>query len=176
MGRGEGALIVRLTRQVAFDVPSSLDRGTAVAFVRDAARSLSHADFLSELRHDEDGLVSAELPVNAALFGQQRLRFHSRLDTTPTGARLDGLALDDAPGWARVSGEARVVPLPNGSRLDYRFDIEIHLALPEPERWGGRALVKMIEVTADRVLQRVCERFPAAVRAAARAYEAKVAA
>lgn len=175
MGRDEGALTVRLTRRVAFDVPSSLDRATAVAFVRDAAHSLSHADFLSELRHD-DGLVSAELPVNAALFGQQRLRFRSRLDTTPTGARLEGLELDEVPGWARVSGEARVVPLPNGSRLDYRFDIEIHLDLPEPERWGGRALVKMIEVTADRVLQRVCERFPAGVRAAARAYEARVAA
>jgi hypothetical protein len=167
---------VRLTRQVAFDVPSTLDRATAVAFVRDPARSLSHADFLAELRHAEDGTVAAELPVNAALFGQQRLRFRSRLETTPTGARLEGLALDEVPGWARVSGEARVVPHPGGSRLDYRFDIEIHLALPEPERWGGRALVRMIEVTADRVLQRVCERFPESVRAAARAFEARVAA
>lgn len=167
---------MRLTRHVAFDVPSTLDRSTAVAFVRDAARSLSHADFLTSLQQDEGGLVAAELPVNAALFGQQRLRFRSRLEATPAGARLAGLELDDAPGWARVSGEARVVPLPSGSRLDYRFDIEIHLKLPEPERWGGRALVKMIEVTADQVLRRVCERFPDAVRAAARAYEATVAA
>lgn len=167
---------MRLTRQVAFDLPSTLDRSTAVAFVRDAARSLSHANFLTSLRQDPDGLVAAELPVNAALFGQQKLRFRSRLEATPAGARLEGLELDDVPGWARVSGEARVVPLPSGSRLDYRFDIEIHLRLPEPERWGGRALVKMIEVTADQVLRRVCERFPDAVRAAARAYEATVAA
>jgi hypothetical protein len=156
---------MKLTRHVNFDVPSSLDRPTAVAFVRDAERSLSHADFLTSLRQDAAGVVTAELPVNAALFGQQRLRFRSR---------LEGLDLDDVPGWARVSGEARVVPMPDGSRLDYRFEIEIHLALPEPERWGGRALVKMIEVTADQVLRRVCERFPEAVRSAARAYEARV--
>ncbi len=167
---------MKLTRHVTFDVPSSLDRSTAVAFVRDAERSLSHADFLTSLHQDLTGVVAAELPVNAALFGQQRLRFRSRLEPTPGGARLEGLDLDDVPGWTRVSGEARVVPLPDGSRLDYRFEIEIHLALPEPERWGGRALVKMIEVTADQVLRRVCERFPAAVRAAARAYEARVAA
>lgn len=167
---------MRLTRHVAFDVPSTLDRSTAVSFVRDAERSLSHADFLAVLHQDRDGIVSAELPVNAALFGQQRLRFRSRLRATPSGALLEGCTLDDVPGWARVSGEASVVQAPVGSRLDYRFVIEIHLALPEPERWGGRALVKMIEVTADQVLRRVCERFPEAVRSAARAYEATLAA
>lgn len=167
---------MRITRAVAFDLASSLDRPTAVAFVRDVGRSLSHADFLSELRTSDGGVVTAELPVNAALFGQQKLRFRSRLETTPSGARLVGLDLGDRPGWARVSGEARVAPLPTGSRLDYRFDIEIHLHLPEPERWGGRALVKMIEVTADQVLRRVSDRFPEAVRASARAYEAACAA
>ena len=95
---------------------------------------------------------------------------------TPSGARLEGLDLTDRPGWARVSGEATVVQVPEGCRLDYRFEIEIHLAVPEAERWGGRALLKMIEVTADRVLGRVTTAFPDAVRSAARAYEELVAA
>ena len=163
---------MRLTHRVEFDFDLALDRSTAIAFVRDPERSLSHADFLHALTSSPDGEVRAELPVNAALFGQQRLRFRSRVEPSPHGARLIALDLGDHPGWARVSGDARVSPQPLGSRVDYRFEIEIHLALPEPERWGGRALTKMIEVTADRVLQRVIARFPGAVREAAREYEA----
>ena len=163
---------MRLTHHVSFDFQLALDRPTAIAFVRDVERSLSHADFLHGLATTPDGEVHAELPVNAALFGQQRLRFRSRVQPTPQGARLVALDLEDVPGWAGVSGEARVSPQPEGSRVDYRFEIEIHLALPEPERWGGRALTKMIEVTAERVLARISARFPGAVREAAREYEA----
>lgn len=163
---------MRLTHEVAFDFALALDRPTAIAFVRDPMRSLSHAEFLHALQMEEDGSVTAELPVNAALFGQRRLRFRSRVQPTPNGARLIACDVDGAASWARVSGDARVMPQPEGSRVDYRFAIEIHLALPEPERWGGMALTKMIELTADRVLQRISARFPGAVREAARAYEA----
>lgn len=166
---------MRLTHRVTFDFALALDRPSAVAFVRDVERSLSRAEFLHDLRVGPEGEVRAELPVNAALFGQQRLRFRSRIEPTPQGARLVALPLDDLPGWARVSGEAQVSPDPRGSRVDYRFDIEILLALPEPERWGGRALSKMIEVTAERVLARISSRFPDAVREAARAHEASFA-
>jgi hypothetical protein len=167
---------VQLRRQVNFEVRSRLDRATGVDFVRDVERSLAAADFLSSLSVGDDDVVSAHLPVNAALFGQQRLRFASRLVPTPTGGRLEGLVLDDVPGWARVSGEAVVVEHTGGCLLDYRFDIEIHLAVPDAESWGGKALGKMIEVTADRVLSRIAERFPEAVRASARAYEETLAA
>lgn len=163
---------MRLRHSVSFDVSLALDAPTAIGFVRDAHGTLAHADFLRALRCTPGGEVEAQLPVNAALFGQQYLRFQSRVLPTPQGARLVGLQLDDVPGWARVSGEARVAPQPDGSRVDYRFDVEIHLALPEPESWGGRALTKMIELTAERVLERVSARLPEAVRDAARAYEA----
>jgi hypothetical protein len=166
---------MELRRTVDFEVPSTLTCASAVTFVRDVERSLADADFLTSLARDGD-VVTAQLPVNAALFGAQKLRFRSRLVPTPSGARLEGLDLDDRPGWARVSGEATVVPIPDGCRLDYRFEIEIHLAVPEAERWGGRALLKMIEVTADRVLARVTTAFPDAVRSSARAYEELVAA
>lgn len=169
---------MELTHDVAFAFEVALDRPRAVAFVRDAASSLAHADFLERVSvvpdadRPEVALVHAALPVNAALFGQQRLRFVSRIEPAPTGARLVGLDVDDRPGRARVSGRARIQPRPAGSRIEYTFHITIHLELPEPEQWGGRALLKMVEVTAERVLQRVTERFPTAVRKAARAYEA----
>ena len=167
---------MKLERHVAFTIPSSLDEETARAFVQDVSESLSHATFLTNLKVSEEDVVSAHLPVNAALFGQQRLRFRSQLERTPDGGRLHGEDLDDAPGWARVCGTGVVVPTPTGSRLEYTFDFTIHVALPEGERWGGRALLKMIEVVADNVLRRVTESFPKAVTDAARAYEARLAA
>lgn len=165
-----------LTHHVTFDVDLGLDRGPAVDFVRDAERSLARADFLESLRTDRDGgdaVVRAELPVNAAMFGQRRLRFASRMRDAPTGATLEPVALDERPGWAEVAGRAHVRSRPGaGSRVHYAFELTIHLQLPEPERWGGRALIKMVEVTADAVLRRVSARFPEAVRQAAREAEA----
>lgn len=169
---------MELTHEISFTFDVALDRPRAEAFVRDAGSSLARADFLEDVTvvpcrdAPEASLVHAALPVNAAMFGQQRLRFASRIEPCPAGARLVGLDIEDRPGRARVSGEARVAPLPNGSRVDYRFHIAIHLDLPEPERWGGKALLKMVEITAQGVLHRVTSRFPAAVREAARAHEA----
>ncbi|MEX2502890.1 MAG: DUF3809 family protein, partial [Trueperaceae bacterium] len=68
-------------------------------------------------------------------------------------------------------GGARATPTPTGSRLTYRLEITVHLALPEADRWGGRALTRMIELTAERMVQRVLDRFPASIRAAAAGYE-----
>lgn len=166
---------MNIIHDVGFTFDLALEQSLAVSFVRDVGRSLSRAEFLEELRvtEAEATLVSASIPVNAALFGQQRLPFTSELLATPSGARLRGLPLPEArPGWAEVSGEALVTPLPGGSRVRYDFRIAIHLDLPEPEKWGGRALLKMIEYTAARVLENITASFPAAVKAAARALEA----
>ena len=37
---------------------------------------------------------------------------------------------------------------------------------------GGRALLKMVEYTADRMLERIASQFPVAITRAAKAYEA----
>lgn len=167
-----------LTHDIAFTFELALEPQLATAFVRDVATSLRRADFLEALEvrpqpGRPEAVVAASLPVNAALFGQQRLPFESVLTPTPTGARLSGLPLAAArPGWAQVSGEADVAPVAGGSRVRYRFEIAIHLDLPEPEKWGGRALLSMIEFTASKVLERVSARFPEAIRAAAREFEA----
>lgn len=169
---------MRLGHSVRFDFDISLSSAAAKAFVRDVRTSLSQASFLEALEVDDGPPIEIEatIPVNAALFGQQKLPFRSRLTPTAAGAVLSGLPLDSVrPGWAEVSGEAKVTPLPTGSRVEYRFDIAIHLALPEPDRWGGRALLKMIEYTAATVLERVIARFPDAIQEAARQVEASYA-
>lgn len=159
-----------LEHHVAFDLDLALPRAEALAFVRDVARSLARATFLEEL-HVSTGsprLVTATLPVNAALMGQRALPFTSVLEATPDGARLVGQPLaPTGPGWAQVDGDADVSAADGGSRVSYRFRVRVHLHLPEPERWGGRALLRMIEFTARNVLERVIAAFPAAVRAAA---------
>lgn len=171
-----------LTHDVSFVLDLDLPPEAARAFVRDVPRSLSQATFLADLQVVEGQasqgvpkVVTATLPVNAALFGQRELPFRSALSFTEQGASLRGLPLDpDGPGWAEVSGDARVLPvvLERGCRVEYHFSIAIHLALPAPEKWGGKALLSMIEFTAKSVLQQVMARFPAAVRAAAREVEA----
>ena len=160
-----------IAHTVHFTFDLALTPAEAVAFVRDVPRSLALAAFIrdmevftvGELRH-----VRAVLPVNAAFFGQQELTFESVLSPTVRGAELSPLPVSEARlGWAEVAGRAEVQPLPSGSRVFYDFDITIHLSLPEPEKWGGRALLKMIHFTAQRVLENIAADFPAAVQAAA---------
>jgi hypothetical protein len=166
---------VDLTHEVSFGLELDLPAEMARDFVRDVPRSLSQASFLADLQVVEGSpkVVTATLPVNAALFGQRELPFRSELTYTEAGARLTGLPLEpDGPGWAEVSGDASVQPGRRGCRVEYSFCITIHLALPAPEKWGGRALLSMIEFTAKSVLQGVMASFPAAVRSAAREVEA----
>lgn len=160
---------------VRFELDVGLPPDQALAFVRDVPASLARAHFLRDLTVEtvgDEGVVTATLPVNAALFGQRDLPFRSRLHQTADGARLEGLPLDVAgPGWAQVSGSVSVRPAPHGSHLAYAFDIRVHVALPEPERWGGVALTRMIAYTARTVLARVTEAFPTAVADAAEAHQ-----
>lgn len=162
-----------LSHEVSFALDLDLPPEEARAFVRDVPRSLSRATFLADLQVVASSplVVAATLPVNAALFGQRELPFRSELRFTEDGARLRGLPIEpEGPGWAEVSGGARVSALPShGSRVEYRFAVTIHLDLPAPEKWGGRALLKMIEFTARSVLEGVMDRFPEAIREAAAA-------
>jgi len=170
---------VTLDHEVSFDLDLALAPEDALAFVRDVPRSLSRADFLRSLRleGEDPTVVVAELPVNAALFGQRLLPFRSELLRTERGAVLRALPIDhDGPGWAAVDGEAEVSPGVTGSRVRYHFKVRVHLQLPDAERWGGQALLRMIEYTAQTVLERVTAAFPQALRAAASDAEAAVAA
>ena len=164
---------MRLSHDIHFAFDLALSSAAAIHFVQDVRKSLKHADFIEDLQVESgrSEVVTATIPVNAALFGQRTLPFRSELTRTPRGAMLRGCELPAAqPGWAEVAGEAEVTPGLSGSLVAYRFAIAIHLDLPEPERWGGRALTKMIEYTAATVLGRVTSRFPDAVQQAAAEY------
>ena len=170
---------MKLTHAVTFTFELDLPQASATSFVRDASLSLSKANFIEglEVSETEPPVVSASLPVNAALFGQQLLKFESRIVETPKGAKLEPLPLDtDQLGWAEVAGEATVSPTPQGSEVFYQFDITIHLKLPNAEKWGGQALTRMIEFTAQHVLENVTANFPLAVQEAAKEAEARYAA
>jgi hypothetical protein len=165
---------VILDHAISFEVPIEATPDDAVAFVRDVPRSLAEARFLRGLRvlHGATVVVEASLPINAALFGQRELPFRSMLSHTPHGARLEALPLEGAArGWAEVGGEAIVTPVGDGSLIRYDLTITVHVALPEADRWGTRALTKMIEYTASTILASVAAAFPAAVARAAREAE-----
>jgi hypothetical protein len=162
---------MQLTHAVDFTFALTLSQAAAVDFVRDVKTSLSKASFIEDLEVRQN-IVTASLPVNAALFGQQLLHFRSKLVPTIKGARLEPLPLEtDQVGWAEVAGEAFVKPLPQGSEVTYHFDITIHLLLPKAEKWGGKALTRMIEFTANHVLEAITSGFPKAVQEAAKEVE-----
>jgi hypothetical protein len=115
---------VTLDHEVAFDLDLALAPTDALEFVRDVPRSLSRADFLRSLHleGEDPTVVVAELPVNAALFGQRLLPFRSELRRRRPGARLVGLPLDHDGRAGRSStvtpwsnrqpgGIARALPL-----------------------------------------------------------------
>ena len=169
---------MKLTHTVHFAFDLSLAQRGAVAFVQDAQQSLSKASFIRDLEVVQvnstgEQRVEASIPINAALFGQHDLSFQSVLIPNARGARLEPLTPDEPKmGWAEVAGEAEVRPLPSGSHVEYGFDITIHLDLPQPEKWGGQALLKMIHFTAQRVLEGIAAEFPKAVQDAAAETEA----
>ncbi len=168
---------MKIEHSILFNIELSLSQQDAISFVQSIEHSLSKVTFMSNLQllHENtlgNDYIRASILINAAMFGQHELDFQSLLIPTTKGARLQALPFDTPKaGWAEVTGEAVVSVLPKGSAVNYDFDITIHLNLPKPERWGGRALLKMVEFTAQRVLEHIAEEFPKAVQAAASEFE-----
>lgn len=162
---------MKLTESLEFGFSSELSEPEALEFVRDVQRSLAGTFLLEDLqvRAGDPALVSANLPVNTPLFGRRELPFVSELHLTSTGALLlPRTTTTDGRGWAAVGGEARVAPEGPGSRIEYALDLTIFLDVPEADRWGTRALTKMIEMTAGSVLRQLSGRLRSSVEEAAR--------
>ncbi len=168
---------MKIEHSIPFDIDLSLSQQDAISFVQSVEHSLSKATFINNLQllHEdtlEHDYICASIPINAAMFGQHQLDFQSLLIPIAKGARLQALPFDTPKAsWAEVTGKAVVDSLPKGSTVHYDFDITIHLNLPRPEKWGGEALLKMIEFTAQQVLKHIAEEFPQAVKAAASKFE-----
>jgi Tfp pilus assembly protein PilO len=162
---------MKVSHAISASVDLPLSCREAVAFVQ-SVRSLSRVRFMQNLQvsPQADGIsqrLRAEIPVDVPLLGHYDLTFASELVPTARGASLQALPVSGRKGWAQVSGEAEVAALPGGSRVRYLLAVTLHVDLPEPERWGGRALLKMVELTAQRVVADITAEFPKAVEAAA---------
>lgn len=161
---------MELSYPFSFTVAVAADERQAREFVRDVPRSLRYAEVLKELRlaGGEPQVISASLPVSAALFGQHVLPFASALHHTDAGARLEPLPVTTTgPGTAEIGGTASVRAATGGSEVDYEFVIKVRLDLPEGGKWGERALLKMVRLTALAVVRSVAaELQPALARAA----------
>jgi len=168
---------LKLTENLEFAFASPLVEAAALAFVRDVELSLASSHLLEglEVTGGQPQLVRASLPVNTPLFGRRELPFVSELHHTATGAVLvPAPAASDGRGWAEVGGEARVTPNGAGSHVAYALNLTIYLRLPEADRWGTRALTKMIEMTAGSVLRQLSERLKGSVEQAAQRQVAAV--
>lgn len=159
-----------LSYAVDFTVAVAAGVDEAKEFVRDVPRSLRHADILTDLQvlSGDPIVVSASLPVSAALFGQHELPFRSALHHTVHGAELEALpVVGRGVGSAEVSGTAVVRSVPDGSEVDYSFLITVKLSLPEGGRWGEKALLKLVNLTAGSVLKTLAAQLQPAVALAA---------
>lgn len=165
---------MELSYPFSFSVELECGSEDALAFVRDVAASLRYAEVLSDLQvlAGDPKVMSASLPVSAALFGQHELPFKSALRATPDGATLEPLSVvARGPGSAEVAGTARVSESAGGSQVDYSFVITVRLRLPDGGKWGEKALLKLVNLTAQSVLRSVASRLEPAVARAAAEYE-----
>lgn len=168
---------LELAESIAFAFVTAMPKTAALSFVRSARSSLADAEFLQGFRVNEGErtVVSARLPVHTQFFGRRELPFTSELKAARSGAELKALSAEHpGRGWAEVSGRATVSELGEkewnepSSRIEYELHVRVHLLLPAVERWGGRALLKMVELTGASVLRSLASQFPAAVESAAR--------
>ncbi|TSA86832.1 DUF3809 domain-containing protein [Deinococcus detaillensis] len=141
-----------------FELPAPADDATALAFLRDPARSLAKVRFLRELAvsgHEVRGVLAVQLPM----LGEVTLPFFSVLDVTPLGARLIPQALENERAWIEVGGEGQL----KEAALAYVFVFRAHLQMPTAEKWGGEAFEKMVRAAASRTIARVAQELPRAV-------------
>ncbi len=168
---------IALTERLEFTVATPMAHATALEFVRRAELSLAAANVLEDV-HVQPGpptLLSAYLPISTPLFGRRRLRFVSELVETAAGAALVATEpVTGAQAWADVGGEAVVTPSAAGSDLRYVFDMTVHLDIPDADRWGTKALTRMIELTAGTVLRSLAARLRAGIQTAAATYSGAV--
>ncbi|WP_034343520.1 DUF3809 domain-containing protein [Deinococcus misasensis] len=135
----------------------------ALNFIQDPHQSLAKVKFIRDL-HIVDGKVRAKFAVNVPMLGEQLIPFQSIIHPTEKGATLEATPLDKA-AWAEVSGTAHL----EGQDMTYELHVTVHFEIPEAQKWGGNAFLKMVEATAKQTLDKVSKEFPKALKDAASA-------
>ena len=150
-----------------FGQGTSLAPESALTFLRDPARLLSHVGFLRDLQvsgREVRGVLAVQLP----LLGEVSLPFFSVLEDTQRGARLSPRVTEHKRAWLEIGGDG----LLSGETLQYQFVFRAHLDTPAAEKWGGAAFEKMVQAAASRTIARVAQALPRALAEALAAEKA----
>ena len=146
---------MQIEAEQAFTLEFPGTPGSALAFLRDPARSLAGVRFLRGL-HVSGPEVRAVLVVNVPMLGETLLPLHTRLVHTPQGARLEAQPVEGERAWIELNGEGQA----EGTLLSYHFRFTAHIEMPSAEKWGGAAFEKMVRSAAERTLARLAQELP----------------
>ena len=149
---------MQIEAEQAFTLEFPGTPGSALAFLRDPARSLAGVRFLRGL-HVSGPEVRAVLVVNVPMLGETLLPLHTRLVHTPQGARLEAQPVEGERAWIELSGEGQA----EGTLLSYHFRVTAHIEMPSAEKWGGAAFEKMVRAAAGRTLTRLARELPESI-------------
>jgi hypothetical protein len=153
---------MKLSFQEKFQIPSSHSLERTVFYLQSPQLSLSEVSFIRNLEVleevTESGVqktVKAELLFAVPMLGELVFPFQSRLEPTAQGAKLHALTLPSKT-WAGISGVGTAL----SGELHYSLEVDIHIDMPAGEKWGGMAFRKMVDLTAQKSLERVGQEFP----------------
>ncbi len=141
-----------LEHRFAFRLAAPPDKARDLLFAPE--RVFSPLPGLEGLQREGDrfrGRLCGEAPI----FGKICFPFESRLFGREK-AELDPIPLEKEPFWAELGGVGEA----EGSELYYRIRLVLHAHLPAGEKWGGRALRRMVEAALARNLARVLASLP----------------
>ncbi len=149
---------MKLSFQERFQIPSSHTPLQTIAYLQAPQLGLNEVSFIRNLEILETNgqkTVKAELHFSVPMLGELVFPFQSRLEPTAQGAKLHAMTL---PGktWAGISGVGSALP----GELHYSLEVDIHIDMPAGEKWGGMAFRKMVDLTAQKSLERVGQEFP----------------
>ncbi len=144
---------MRLERPFAFTLAAPEDQAKALLLAPE--RVFRDLPGLKDLRR-EGAFLLGRLCGEAFLFGEVCFPFKSRL-TPGERVRLTPIPLTE-DFWAELEGTGEA----GEGRLSYRGRLVLHARLPEGEKWGGRALRRMVEAALERTLKRALAALPEA--------------
>ena len=129
--------------------------GEAASLLLAPERVFARLPGIESLTREGDEL-SGRVCGEALLFGRVCFPFKSRLrGDGGSEAVLEPLPLDEDL-WAELSGRGRA----EGGEIRYRVKLVLHAQLPSGEKWGGKALVRMVEAAIRRSLERTLSSLP----------------
>ncbi len=139
----------------AFRLATSPEKARRLLFTPE--RVFSTLPGLEALSREGD-LFRGRLCGEAPVFGRVCFPFESRL-LGGERAELEPIPLEAEPFWAELGGVGEA----DRSGLYYRVRLVIHARLPAGEKWGGRALRRLVEAALRRNLTRALAALPESV-------------